>query len=223
MSANPLAGGVVVHRTISQKLKMCFAWALVITLGLAGCTKKGVAPQSHVEVGVASWYGHPYHGRPTASGEIYDMESMTAAHRTLPFGTVVRIQNQVNQKTTEVRINDRGPFVKGRIVDLSHAAARTIDMPGVANVQLEVRSTPPTRGAEMFAVQIGAFPQRSDADSLREQLVGKYGTASLIFRPGDQTWRVLVGLQPTLEGANALAQQLDKEGGPAFVVLVDSE
>jgi len=223
MSADLLAGGLAVKRTVSHKLKTCFAWALAITLGLASCTRKDGARERHVEVGVASWYGHPYDGRLTASGEIYDMEKMTAAHRTLPFGAVVRIQNQVNQKTTEVRINDRGPFVAGRIVDLSHAAAQAIDMPGVVNVQLEVMSTPPTRGAEMFAVQVGAFPQRTEADRLREQMEGKYGTASLIFRPGDQTWRVLVGLQATVEGANALAQQLDQESSPAFVVLVDSE
>jgi rare lipoprotein A len=121
-----------------------------------------------------------------------------------------------------VRINDRGPFVHDRIIDLSHAAAQAISMPGVANVRLEVISTPPTRAAEMFAVQIGAFSQRSEAETLRARMERSHGTARLVFRDGDQTWRVVVGLQPTLESANALALQLDKEAGPTFVVLVDS-
>jgi rare lipoprotein A len=148
---------------------------------------------------------------------------MTAAHRTLALGTVVRVTSLVNQKTAEVRINDRGPFVQHRIIDLSHAAAQTISMPGTANVRLEVISTPPTRGADLFAVQVGAFSDRAQAEQLRSTMEQKYGTATLVFRAGDQTWRVLVGLQPTPESANALAEQLNKETGPAFVVRVDPE
>lgn len=89
---------------------------------------------------MASWYGHPYHGRPTASGEIYDMERDTAAHRTFSFGTWVRVVNLSNGKHTEVRINDRGPFKRGRIIDLSRSAAREIDMigPGTAKVRVTV-------------------------------------------------------------------------------------
>ncbi len=82
------------------------------------------------EIGIASWYGHPYHGRQAANGEIYDMEKLTAAHRTLPFDTWVRVENISNGKTVEVRITDRGPFVGDRIIDLSHAAAREIEMIG---------------------------------------------------------------------------------------------
>jgi rare lipoprotein A len=194
---------------------------VAIFLALTSCKK---APQTggQVQIGVASWYGHPFDGRLTASGEIYDMEKMTAAHRTYPFGTVLSVENLANGKTTEVRINDRGPFVQGRIVDLSHAAAQAISMPGVANVRLRTISTPPTRAAEVFAVQVGAFSQRSEADKLRSQLEHKYGNARLVFRDRDQAWSVLVGLQPDVESANALAAQLDKEAGPAFVVLVDS-
>jgi len=195
---------------------------VAISVALASCAKKSAEPGQE-QVGVASWYGHPFDGRPTASGEIYDMEKMTAAHRTLPLGTVVRVTSLVNQKTAEVRINDRGPFVQDRIIDLSHAAAQTISMPGTANVRLEVVSTPPTRAADLFAVQVGAFSDRAQAEQLRSKMEQRYGTATLVFRPGDQTWRVLVGLQPTPESANALAGQLDKETGPAFVVRVDPE
>jgi cell division protein FtsN len=86
-----------------------------------------------------------------------------------------------------------------------------------------LRISPPTRAAEQFAVQVGAFPQRQDADRLRQQMQHEYGTARLVFRQGDQTWRVLVGLEPSIEGATVLAQKLDKEAGPAFVVADDSE
>lgn len=199
-----------------------FCFLLAPAICLTGCTKKPGGSPATVQAGVASWYGHPFHGRPTASGEIYDMEKMTAAHRTFALGTVVHVENLANKQTVEVRINDRGPFVHDRIIDLSHAAAQAISMPGIANVRLKVVSTPPTRAAEMFAVQIGAFSQRSEADNLRAQMERKYGTAKLVFRDGDQTWRVLVGFEPTPESANALAQQLDKEAGPAFVVLIDS-
>lgn len=94
--------------------------------------------------GIASWYGDPYHGRRAANGEIYDMEAFTAAHKTLPFETWVRVKNISNRKSTEVRITDRGPFVDGRIIDLSKAAAREIDLlsPGISRVKLEVIRPP---------------------------------------------------------------------------------
>jgi len=206
-----------------RKTSGVFSVVLLIIFGMATCTRKPAAPASQTEIGIASWYGKPFDGRLTASGEIYDMEKMTAAHKILPFGTKVRIQNQVNQQTVEVRINDRGPFVKDRIVDLSHAAAQAIGMPGVANVRLEVLSLPPTREADTYAVQIGAFSQRSEAEGPLEEMRKQYGTARLVFRDGDQTWRVLVGLEPTMERALSLAQQLENKSGPAFVVRVDTE
>ena len=94
--------------------------------------------------GIASWYGNPYHGRATASGEIYDMERLTAAHPRLPFGVTTRVENLQNGKTVDVKINDRGPFVRGRIIDLSRAAARQIDLlgPGIARVRIRVIAAP---------------------------------------------------------------------------------
>lgn len=121
------------------------ALLLVLGLGLAaGCAHRGITPEAAVpgakEKGLASWYGRPYHGRRTASGEVYDMYEMTAAHRTLPFGTWVRVTRRDDGRSVRVRINDRGPFIKGRIIDLSYAAARKIglDVDGVAPVVLEV-------------------------------------------------------------------------------------
>ena len=129
---------------------------MLAVLELAGCAKKHhtaaapAPPRSAAaqirdgETGLASWYGHPYHGRPAADGEIYDMEKFTAAHRTLPFGTWVRVVNLTNDKTVDVRITDRGPFVENRIIDLSHAAAVAVALigPGVARVRLDILSVP---------------------------------------------------------------------------------
>jgi rare lipoprotein A len=125
----------------------------------------------HVEQGNASWYGMPFHGRRASNGETYDMNKLTAAHRTLPFETMVRVTNLANGKSAVVRITDRGPFVENRIIDLSLAAARQLDMTvaGVAQVRLEALSGPdPSAG--FFAVQVGAFRERANADRLRERL-----------------------------------------------------
>lgn len=207
----------------SIRLFMLCICTVLLVLTFAACKKKGPESSGSTQVGIASWYGHPFDGRPTASGEIFDMEKMTAAHRTLPLGTVVGVRNLVNNKTTQVRINDRGPFVKDRIIDLSHAAAQAISMPGIANVKLSVISMPATRDVAVYAVQVGSFTNRNDADALRQQLAAKYSNARLVYRDGDQTWRVLVGLEPVAENANALADTLDKQYGQAFVVMADPQ
>jgi rare lipoprotein A len=119
---------------------------------------------SFLEEGQASWYGDPYHGRPAASGEIFDKNKLTAAHRTLAFDTWVRVENQANGRTVDVRINDRGPFVAGRIIDLSEAAAREIDMvrAGIAPVRVSILQIPPEAGVRevdgdgLHAVRLGA-------------------------------------------------------------------
>lgn len=182
------------------------------------------------EVGVASWYGHPYHGRAAASGETYDMEQLTAAHRTLPFGTLVRVVNLENSKSVDVRINDRGPFVDDRIIDLSHAAARSIDLigPGTARVRVEVLQAPALPATPgYFAVQVGAFQNRSNAERLRAEMEARYGAAHLVLRPGDpQLWRVLVGRAATVDDAGALAGRIraeqDGKLGQAFVIRDDT-
>ena len=180
------------------------------------------------ETGLASWYGHPYHGRASASGEIYDMEQMTAAHRTLPFGTTVRVHDLDNDKSVDVRINDRGPFVDGRIIDLSHAAARAIEMigPGIAHVRLEILTAPAPAVQAYFGVQVGAFRSRDNAGRLRAAMEAKYGRARIVERadtPG--LWHVVVGMEPTEAGASALAARIcqqDSSITSAFVVRLDS-
>ena len=221
-------------------LRPCLAIALAAVL-LAGCghqkhprpTPPPPAPPAapklgQTETGEASWYGHPYHGRPAANGEIYDMEKLTAAHRTLPFDTWLRVVNLDNSKTVEVRITDRGPFIEGRIIDLSHAAARAIEMigPGTARVRIEVIRTPKYAPPAAFAVQVGAFLDRAKAERLRAEMESHYGSARLIQRADTpDLWRVLAGSEATEEGANGLAERIRKERGEksaAFVVRVDS-
>ena len=126
-----------------------FVFALAVSLSLsASCARKSSAhvPSSvkparigETETGIASWYGVPYDGRRAASGEIFDMEKLTAAHRTLPFDTWVEVTNLSNNKRVDVRITDRGPFVNGRIIDLSLAAAREIDLVTVGIVRVKIK------------------------------------------------------------------------------------
>jgi rare lipoprotein A len=179
-----------------------------------------------VETGIASWYGYPYHGRQAANGEIYDMEKMTAAHRTLPFDTMVRVVNLNNEQTVEVRITDRGPFIDGRIIDLSHAAARAIGMigPGTAPVRMEVIALPAPKSGT-YAVQVGAFRDKANAERFRVRMASQYGAAKLVFREGKPAvWRVLVGAEKTEQDADALRAKIHKESGEriAFVVRLDS-
>jgi rare lipoprotein A len=216
---------------------------VVAAVALAGCGHKKrarvtplprpsripvVVQPGDTEEGVASWYGHPYHGRPAANGEIYDMEKMTAAHRTLPFDTWVRVYDLDNNRTTEVRITDRGPFVGGRIIDLSLAAARELELigPGVARVRIEVVRTPPNAAPGLFAVQVGAFRDRANAERLRSQMEARYGSARLLQRAENPAvWRVLVGAETSEDGANRLAERIRQdsvEKTSAFVVRIDS-
>ncbi len=126
---------------------------------LAGCVGRNAppdaVPRGYTERGMASWYGKKFHGRRTANGERYDMNALTAAHPRLPFGTVVRVTSLDNGRSVVVRINDRGPFKKGRIIDLSRAAARKLHMikRGVVKVRLEARSLPGRHVASGAAVR----------------------------------------------------------------------
>ncbi len=217
------------------------SFAIVAVIAASGCAHKkhawrarvaplpGVARTApgDVEMGMASWYGHPYHGRPAADGEIYNMEMLVAAHRTLPFDTWVRVVNLDNQKSVEVRIIDRGPFVENRIIDLSHAAARAIDLigPGTAPVRVEVVRTPANAEPALFAVQVAAFRNRANAERARAAMASRYGSARLVLRPGNpDMWRVLVGTETTQDGARALSERIQRESGErsSFVVRLDS-
>ncbi len=132
------------------------------------------------EVGVASWYGEPYHNSRAANGQIYRQDAMTAANRTLPMGSVVRVTNLATHQSVVVTITDRGPFVPGRIIDLSRGAATRagIRQMGIARVRMDVLQAPkPILLGGKWAVQIGAFTHRSDAVRLRDHLQRRYPTA----------------------------------------------
>jgi rare lipoprotein A len=181
----------------------------------------------YVEEGVASWYGVPFNGRHTSNGEIYDMHTLTAAHRTLPFNTVVRVTNLRNGKQIDVRINDRGPFVANRIIDLSLAASQAIEMvgTGTAQVRLEIVSATanPTTGA--FGVQVGAFLQAENADKLKAQLEQQFPPVSVATydSPNGTFYRVRVGRLATEDAAQDLANRLHAEHGyTTFVVRIDN-
>lgn len=180
------------------------------------------------EVGLASWYGEEYHGRPTANGEIYDMNASTAAHRTLPFHTIVRVVNLENGKVTEARINDRGPFIPGRIIDLSKKGAQEIGIlhTGLARVSLEVigfsgKSPPSLEGT--FTIQVGAFVEKENAQRLRAQLQKKHKQVQIILweNNNQRVYRVRVGSFPTEIEARRYGELLRQENLPVFVVRED--
>ena len=183
------------------------------------------APSGYTEQGNASWYGEPFHGRRASNGEIYDMYKLTAAHRTLPFETMVRVTNLNNGKSTVVRITDRGPFVDNRIIDLSLAAAREVDSvgSGVVPVRVEVLGgVDPTAG--FFTVQVGAFRDRANAEHLRDRLNVSY--SPIYVQPYDSPdgmfYRVRVGKISGEDAALQLSEQLrSREGFTPLVTRLD--
>jgi rare lipoprotein A len=179
--------------------------------------------------GLASWYGKDFHGKKTSNGEIYNMYAMTAAHKTLPLGTFVRVHNLENNRRVEVRINDRGPFVRGRIIDLSNSAANEIGVvgPGTARVEVIALATPVTTDGGTprsykpvdlysgnFTFQIGAFVNRENAERLTAKLNEKYNNAHVtVYDRGDQIfYRVRVGQFTTLKQAEAQESILMRDG-----------
>lgn len=180
----------------------------------------------YTEQGVASWYGVPFNGRRTSDGEIFNMFQYTAANRTLPFGSVVRVTNLNNGKQVEVRINDRGPFVANRIIDLSYAAAVAVGMigTGTAPVRLDVVAGP-NPNAGFFGVQVGAFLSEQNAERLRAQLSARYSPVIIApFRlPNGAYYRVRVGSVPSEAAAQELATEIQKqEHLVTFVVRLDN-
>lgn len=199
----------------------------------AGCKRRSPAARAPAppspgwtETGIASWYGAPYHGRQSSSGEIYDMDRLTAAHRTLPFGAIVRVTNLENRKSVVVRINDRGPFVEGRIIDLSRAAARHIGLigPGTALVRIQLmgyQDPAAVNAPPLFTIQAGAFADRANAERLRERLRRRFEPVDIVSSSASQPLhRILVGRFGDLREAEAAARSLRREIKDVFVVRV---
>jgi|SRR6185312_16074859 len=177
------------------------------------------------ESGLASWYGPPYHNRRSANGEIYDMNQMTAAHRTLPLNSIVRVTNLKTGATAVVRITDRGPFIGERMLDLSLAAAKAVDVwePGTAWVKMEVLATPaPLDRGGRWEVQIGAFDSPQAADQLKQEIVSRYHPARVIefAGPTGQWVRVRVP-DDDRKLAEEISQNLTTPEGGVFLVRLD--
>jgi rare lipoprotein A len=201
--------------------------AVVVTITVACASSRGtVRPMPAVigaeERGLASWYGHPYHGRRTSSGEVYDMNGMTAAHRTLPFQTWVGVENLNTGQTTRVRVNDRGPFIDGRVIDVSHAAGLALGVvgPGVVPVRVRVIAAPAGAAAPpAYAIQVGAFADEAGAVTLQRTL-SEAGFDSRVVRAdrGRDIYRVRTGPFPTRGEADAHAARLAGRGYRAIVI-----
>ena len=194
-----------------------------------------------VQQGLASWYGPDFHGRKTASGERYDMNAMTAAHKTLPLQTWVRVTNLNNRREMTVRINDRGPFVKGRIIDLSRSGAKALGVlgPGTAPVRVEalgrmkkrkvggrierVLVQPASYEEGRFTVQVGSFRERSNAEALARRLNQTYRPVRVrAFDRGDAVfYRVHVSEQKTIGQAQKMEALLERQGFADSFVVAD--
>jgi rare lipoprotein A len=184
------------------------------------------APPIFVETGVASWYGPPYHNLTAANGERYDMDQLTAAHRTLPLNSIVRVTNPATGHSTVVCITDRGPFVPGRIIDLSLAAAKAVDVwrPGTARVRLEVLQAPaPLDEGGRWCVQIGGIRKKKDARKLQEKLARRYPTASVsTFVSPVGKWWIRVRVQDDdRQRAEGIMRSTKTNEGHLFLVRID--
>jgi rare lipoprotein A len=176
-----------------------------------------------VQTGMASWYGPGFHGKRTANGEIYDQNDMTAAHQTLPLGTRVAVTNLQNGRQVEVRINDRGPFVKDRTIDLSYAAARTLGMiaPGTAPVRIEVLGEHHLQLASAaYTIQVGSFADRDNAIRLKSTLARHFDGVYLATLDGQagKYYRVRLGHFSQRQEAAQFARSVTPLGLPVIIV-----
>lgn len=218
---------------------------LAVHLGCSSVRQPAAAPPEVIESGRASWYGPKFHGRLTANGERYDMHQLTAAHPKLPFGTLLEVRNLDNGRVCLVRINDRGPFAKGRILDVSFAAAKELGMvgPGTARVELAMLPDAGSERTLVFAsagsgggggpgpglvsraegegeltVQVGAFSEEGRAATLRDLLQSRFPEAEV---RSDGSWhRVQVGRFEERGAAEALRGELERLGWAALVVVI---
>jgi rare lipoprotein A len=212
-----------------------FALAALSTL-LAACS----IPQSRVpppvaaapsaratQTGIASWYGPGFHGNATASGTIYDQQDLTAAHQTLPLGTRVMVTNLDNGKSLEVTVNDRGPFAKGRILDLSYASAQALGAigPGTSPVRIEVIDGGPhkilaIRSSLDYTLQLGSFSQQKNAQELRDRLVNLYSNVKVVpMQVRDTTYyRVQLGTFSDRPTAEEQARGVAQAGFPVIIM-----
>ncbi len=183
-----------------------------------------IPDKTYRETGVAGWYGKEFQGQKTASGEMFDMNAFSAAHRTLPLGTIIRVTNLENFKSVKVRINDRGPFVKNRILDLSYGAAKEIGFAAQGTVMIKIETLEAVNGSAVYTVQAAAFTEEENARMLKERLAKKF--RSVVIVPFNtnivRIYRVNVGTYHSEERAEQVAGKLMLEGFEPVVVRKDS-
>lgn len=206
---------------MNTKYKNSLIFALFILL-LSACappppsTTKDKPDQ---QVGYASWYGGKFHGRKTASGETYDQDAMTAAHKYAPFGALVRVTNLENGKSTIVKINDRGPFVEGRIIDLSREAARKIDMlqTGIAKVRLNFLSRV-EMGDGSYKIQAGSYKDQENAQMQKRDILAKFPNETIQIVENNGFFRVMVGPFAKREDAEQALNRLRRSQFDGFIL-----
>lgn len=212
---------------VRNKFVNHFNLLIIFILLVISCKTTSKVSERTIETGVASWHGPNFNGKKTANGEIFNMRDLTAAHRTLPFNSLLRVQNLDNGKTTEVRINDRGPFAKNRIIDLSRRAAEQLDMigPGTANVRLYLmndpgRELPSDLKAQSFTIQIAAYESKDLAESKSDEINDSRVTKVNV--DGKGIYRVYYGKYNSSERAKGDMDGLRKRGVDGFVKQLEN-
>lgn len=206
---------------------------LIAALAFASCTSSRLETYQEPRAAVASWYGAEFHGRPTASGERFDMYGLTCAHREFPFGTLLQVTNTSNEKTVRCVVNDRGPFVPGRDIDLSYGAAKEIGLigPGTATVRISylgrdsgyIKEVKYASSGGPYTIQVGAFREMDNALRLKSGLELKYKGVYVIEASVNNTtyYRVRVGKFQGKKEAFALAKTMAEEGYSPIIMHYD--
>ena len=205
---------------LSNKHRLLYI--LFAFLILTSCTGKSYFRSGNTQKGLASWYGPDFHGKLTSNRETYNMHALTAAHKTLPYGTHVKVTNLNNGKAVVVRINDRGPFIKGRIIDLSYAAARKLglDLSGVAPVKIKVlKQYSPKKSSQKFSVQVGSFSRKQNAQSLKRKLQRSYRNVFIsTIETGSGTFYRVRIKAPNIKSAEKIASKLMRQGHEVHIL-----
>lgn len=218
-----------IHHKMRSLRSLVFLFILVALTIECSCAspkyhRYSKSSEGEVEIGIASWYGSDFHGRPTSSGEIYNMYDLTAAHKTLPLGTYVMVTNTENKKSVEVKINDRGPFVKGRIIDLSYAGAKALEMVDSGTAMVKVAVTRRVKHHTLpYTLQVSSFKEKANALSLKRKLDKRYRDVHIVVTrtAGTKYYRVRMGYFSSRESAQETAQRLLREGYAVFMTMRD--
>ncbi len=189
----------------------------------ASVSQEAAPSQVYRETGIAAWYGKELQGRKTASGEVFDLHGLTAAHRTLPLGTVIRVTNLDNFKTVRVTVNDRGPFVKNRILDLSYGAARELGFIEQGTVRVKIETLKAVPEDARYTVLAAAYTEEENARMLRERLSKKFEHVSVVPRETNcvRFYQVRIGSYQSEERAEHVAGKLTLEGLEPVVIRKD--